>query len=305
MSSLSSLVSHPAIVDLDGSVCSQGAPSARNLIVTVFGDIVLPVGDEAEITVQQLVELLAGFGTNERLVRTSLSRVAGDGLLASRSHGRRSFYRVAPDALGTFRTADRRIYRGLVDGWDGAWTIVVLDGNEATAEHRARLRQELAWAGLGTVAPNVMASPVVTADGVAEIVDGVGGFDNVLVSRSQIVDGHGLLGQGELARRAADLADVELRYAAFADRFERLDDELLGGLDDGRALKLRLLLVATFRRIALADPQLPGELLPDSWVGHRARDVARRVYAGVAGPSDRRVAEVLGRDVVTDPHRFG
>jgi phenylacetic acid degradation operon negative regulatory protein len=302
---MSSLVSHPAVVDLDAATCSHGAPSARNLIVTVFGDVVVPCGADTELTVQQLTELLTGFGVNERLVRTSLSRVAGDGLLASRSEGRRSFYRVAPGALSTFRTADRRIYRGLADGWDGQWTIVVLDGNEASPDHRARLRQELAWAGLGTVAPNVLASPVVSADAVVEIVERVGGFHNVLVSRSTVVDGAGLLGQGELVRRTADLVDVEQRYAEFVERFERLDDDAIASLDETRALKLRLLLVATFRRAALADPQLPAELLPDSWAGRRARDVARWVYGSVASASDRRIGELLGRDVVTDRGRFG
>jgi phenylacetic acid degradation operon negative regulatory protein len=52
------------------------------------------------------------------------------------------------------------------------------------------------------------------------------------------------------------------------------------------AFKLRILLVATFRRVALADPQLPPGLLPDDWVGRRARTVAGSVYAAVADRAD-------------------
>ncbi len=207
-----------ALTDLDDATCSHGAPSARNLIVTAFGDIVLPVGAEAEITVQSLTGLLGGFGVNERLVRTSLSRIAADGLVAVRSSGRRSFYQVAPDALDLFRTADRRIYQGPPSTWDGSWTIVILDGNESTPERRAELRQELVWAGLGTVAPNVMASPVVAADDVADLVRRVGGFERVLVSRSAPVAGPGLLDPVELARRSADLDEVAARYDDFARR---------------------------------------------------------------------------------------
>jgi phenylacetic acid degradation operon negative regulatory protein len=285
-------------------VCSDGAPSARNLIVTVFGDTCQLAGDDAELTVQQLTELLAGFGVNERLVRTSLSRIAGDGLLATRAEGRRSFYRVAPEARSTFRTADRRIYRGGSVEWDGAWTLVVLDATESTAARRARLRQELSWAGFGVVAPNVMASPVVGPDEAAAMVDRVGGFRHVLVSRSTVVEGNGLLGQDELARRSADLGEVERRYGEFADRFEAFGDDDLAALDPARAFKLRTLLVSAFRRIALADPQLPRDLLDQRWPGDRARAEAARVYAAVAVPSDRHIAAVTGLAVHTPPDRF-
>lgn len=300
-----------SVADLDGAVCSDGAPSARNLLVTVFGDVVLPAGDggpdggpDGEVTVGQLTELLEPFGVNERLVRTSLSRIANDGLLTARAEGRRSFYRVADEARRTFRTADQRIYRTPTDDWDGSWTIVVLDGTEATAARRSRLRQELAWAGLGTVGPNVMASPVVPAAAVAEVVERVGGFSRVLVSRSEIVEGDGLLGRDELMRRSCELDEIERRYADFADRFSRFDEATLAQLDPERAAKARILLVASFRRIALADPQLPASLLPAGWSGRRARDEARRVYAAVAPRSDDHISAVLARPLTTDPGRF-
>lgn len=291
--------------DLRTATCSEGAPSARNLIVTVFGDVVLPAGDGAEVTVQALAGLLADFDANERLVRTSLSRIAADDLVVSRSEGRRSFYRVAPTAVELFRSADRRIYGGPPDGaWDGSWTIVVVDGNEATAAKRAELRQQLTWVGLGLVGPNVMASPLISVDVAADVVARVGGFDHVLISRSTVVDGEGLLGAEALARRCADLNEVEPRYREFATRFAGFDDSLLRSLDDGLAFKLRTLIVSTFRRIALADPQLPAALLPSDWVGGRARREARRLYAAVAAASDRHIATVAGIDVATPTSRF-
>jgi phenylacetic acid degradation operon negative regulatory protein len=294
-----------ALADLDAATCSAGAPSARNLIVTVFGDAVVLGGDAAEVTVQDLVGLLADFDVNDRLVRTSLSRIANDGLVVSRSEGRRSFYRVAPAARELFVNADRRIYRGHGDGdWDGSWTIVVVDGNEATPARRAELRQQLAWAGFGVVGPNVLASPVVSAAVAAEIVGRVGGFDHVLVSRSTVVDGDGLLGREALARRSADLDAIEHRYREFAERFARFDDGLLADLDARRAWKLRVLVVSTFRRIALADPQLPPELLPADWAGSLARRHAARVYAQVATASDGVVRALGGLDIVTSPSRF-
>jgi phenylacetic acid degradation operon negative regulatory protein len=117
----------PTLDDLRSAACSDGAPSARNLLVTVFGDALLPHGEETQISVRSLSRLLGAFGVNERLVRTSLTRLVNDGLLTTTAEGRRSFYRVAAPALDLFRQADQRIYRGTSDDWDGSWTIVVIE----------------------------------------------------------------------------------------------------------------------------------------------------------------------------------
>jgi phenylacetic acid degradation operon negative regulatory protein len=106
--------------DLREAACSNGAPSARNLLVTVFGDALLPLGAGTTASVAVLTELLGDFGVSERLVRTSLTRLVNDGLLAVESEGRRSSYGVAPDAHDLFRQADERIYRGAGPDWDGS-----------------------------------------------------------------------------------------------------------------------------------------------------------------------------------------
>ncbi len=297
----------PTLDDLRSAACSDGAPSARNLLVTVFGDALLPYGDETSISVRALSRLLAAFGVNERLVRTSLTRLVNDGLLTTSSEGRRSFYRVAPQALDLFRQADHRIYHGTADDWDGSWTIVVIDGSESTARRRAQLRQELAWAGLGVVAPNVMASPIVDAEAAARVVDHVGGFANVLVSRSNVVEGDGTLGADELAHRVAALEEIAARYARFIGRYEDYPSDTLSELAPDLAFKLRTLLVAEFRRIALSDPQLPGPLLPADWIGDRARRLAGEIYAAIAERADAflvATADPKLGNAATDPGRF-
>ena len=287
--------------DLREAVCSNGAPSARNLLVTVFGDALLPEGPGTTASVAALAEMLGGFGVSERLVRTSLTRLVNDGLLTVESRGRRSSYGVAPGALELFRQADDRIYRDAPPEWDGSWTIVVIDGGEATAARRAKLRQTLGWAGLGVVAPNVMASPVVPAAAAAEVVGSVGGFENVLVSRSHVVEGAGTLGAEELARRCVDLDETTERYAQFVERFGRFDRSALAALTEVDSLKLRILLVASFRRIVLSAPQLPAELLPGGWIGDTARALAGSLYASAAAASQRQLTRVLGSDVMSAP----
>lgn len=255
---------------------SNGAPSARNLLVTVFGDALLPHGPTTAASPRSLAALLASFEVNERLVRTSLTRLVNDGLLLVESVGRRSFYRVAPEALALFERADGRIYGPLHPDWDGSWTIVVIDAAEGSTASRSALRQELAWAGLGTVAPNVMASPVVAAADAAAVVDRLGGFTNVLVTRSQVVEGAGTVSADELAHRAVELGEVAGRYGGFVERFEPFAD--VDPAEPELAFKLRTLMVASYRRIVLTDPLLPAELLPADWIGNRARVVAAEVY---------------------------
>jgi phenylacetic acid degradation operon negative regulatory protein len=278
---------------LRAATCSNGAPSARNLLVTVFGDALLPHGDTTAVSVRSLAALLEPFGVNDRLVRTSLTRLVNDGLLAVRSEGRRSRYRVAPAALDLFARADERIYGALASDWDGAWTIVVIDGNEGTARDRVRLRQELVWIGLGPVAPNVMASPVVSAEAATGAVGRVGRFSHVMVGRTNLVEGPSTLSGDELARRCAPLDELADRYAGFCDRFEPLVEHRVTG-DPALAFKLRVLLVASYRRIVLADPLLPVALVPAGWVGYRARQVAARVYDACIDTAEQHLVAVAG-----------
>lgn len=281
-----------AVSRLRDATSSDGAPSARNLLVTVFGDALLPHGADNAVSVRSLAQLLEPFGVSERLVRTSLTRLVNDGILRTEAVGRRSFYSVEATSRPLFRSADARIYGSRRGAWDRSWTIVVIDGSEATAARRARLRQRLTWAGLGAVAPNVMASPVVTAEEVALLVDQTGGFRNVLVSRSQVFDGPSTLAEDELARRCAPLDEVAAKYDTFVDEFSHFDRPTLDSLSTVDAFKLRVLLIARYRRIVLVDPLLPESLLPEGWAGARARALAAFVYDGCADASERHLAAV-------------
>ena len=266
---------------LDAVTTSDGAPSARNLIVTLFGDL---IGTAGRVSVRSIGDLLESFGVNDRLARTSLSRLVGDGLLAVERHAGRAFYGVARESVSVFGRADTRIYRSASPSWDGVWSVIVIDPAEGTQHQRAELRRELGWAGFGNIAPNVMVSATVDAEAAGEIVARVhgraGGPGGVLVTRGPLEMTLGALDDGSLARRSSSLDGFSSRYASFADGFAPL---LAAPLEsDSLALKLRLLVVAEFRRIALADPGLPDRLLPDEWPGYEARRVATELHSAVA-----------------------
>jgi phenylacetic acid degradation operon negative regulatory protein len=56
--------------------------SARTVLVTVFGDGIEPHG--GEVWAGSLLRLVEPLGMNERLVRTSLNRLVGEGVLVTR-----------------------------------------------------------------------------------------------------------------------------------------------------------------------------------------------------------------------------
>lgn len=285
-------------------------PSARNLLVTVFGDTVRPRG--RPFAVRSLAELLSGFGTSERLVRTSLTRLADEQLVAVTRTGNRSFYGVHPEADQLFARAEERIYGRHAPSWDGRWTLVVIDGGSGTTESRAALRRELQWRGLGAVAPNVMASPFVGAVEVAAVMDHVAHPDGVLITRAEVEATGAATTDLELARQCAPVSELAERYQQLVTWFTPIADALEDTGPDvapQAAYTVRVLAIACYRRVVLSDPLLPPELLPASWVGNDAHDLVARVYRHVLEASEQRVVDTADTPagplgLVSSPARF-
>ncbi|TLY64628.1 MAG: hypothetical protein E6K45_11450, partial [Gammaproteobacteria bacterium] len=107
---------------------------AGSLLVTIFGDAIAPRG--AAVTLGSLIRLAAPFGLTERLVRTSVARLARDGWLAARRSGRRSEYRLTRGGAERFAEATRRIYGQSPGAWDGRWTLLVMPPRSASRRGR-------------------------------------------------------------------------------------------------------------------------------------------------------------------------
>ena len=99
---------------------AMAPPKAKSLVVTAWGDSIAPHG--GAVWLAGLIRLLAPFGINERLVRTSVYRLAQDGWLSARQDGRRSLYRLTRQGQRRFEHAYRRIYAPSTTApWDGGW----------------------------------------------------------------------------------------------------------------------------------------------------------------------------------------
>jgi phenylacetic acid degradation operon negative regulatory protein len=279
--------------------------SARTLLVTIFGDSVRPRG--GEIWTGSLVRLVEPLGISDRLVRTSLNRLAGEGLLATRRVGRRSFYSVTPAADREFASVEDRIYHRTREAWDGRWTIVAETGG-LPAPVRAELRQRLGWLGFAALSPAVQICPADRSAAVGALLDDLGAASGVAAFRGSALPpppaggGNGVgLDDRALARRTSDLDLLTPAYEAFLARFGPLVNSSAappaleagdGEVHPETAFLTRTLLLHGWRRIVLREPALPAELWPDAWVGDTAYDVAAAAYRRLFPAAEAHLAAV-------------
>jgi phenylacetic acid degradation operon negative regulatory protein len=250
--------------------------SARTLLVTVFGDSIEPHG--GEVWLGSLAGLVAPLGISERLVRTSLNRLVGEGLLAPRRIGRRSFYSVTPAAHHEFWSVEDRIYQRHRRPWDRRWTILVeTDGIAGGA--RATLRQRLGWLGFASLSPGVQLCPADRTLDLEVLLQELRLTGQVAVFRGE-AEGNLGLADRHLAHRTSDLGALEPAYRDFLRRFGRAAEAASEAtvVEPETALLARTLLVHNYRRIALREPELPAGLWPERWIGDDAYDAAARLY---------------------------
>ena len=114
----------PAIRALVGRFRRQRPLRAGSLIITLFGDSIAPRG--GAIALGSLIRLARPFGITERLVRTTVARLANEDWLTARRAGRLSEYRLSESGRRRFADATRRIYAEMPRAWNGLWTLVLL-----------------------------------------------------------------------------------------------------------------------------------------------------------------------------------
>lgn len=248
---------------------------AGSLLLTIFGDSVAPRG--GEIALASLIDLCRPFGISERLVRTSIGRLAQDDWLEAARAGRNSFYRLTAHGRNEFDAATQRIYSVASTEWTGCWTLLLMF--QLSAAERASLIESLKWRGFGQAMPGVLAYP---ADRMQE----VAGELAKSPAGARVLCMRGASGSPaadrSLAQRAWDLADLEQRYrrlvALFRPIARSLEQEAIA---PDACFVIRTLLIHEYRRIHLRDPLLPVTLLSATWPGAEAAELCRTVYTAV------------------------
>lgn len=255
---------------------ARAPPKAKSLVITVWGDAIAPHG--GAVWLSGLIRLLAPLGLNERLVRTSVYRLAREGWLSARQDGRRSLYRLTAQGLTRFEHAYRRIYAPPAD-WDGSWEIVLAP--VLVERERRSLRKELQWEGFAAITAGVFVRPArdASAATLAEIVSALQLEHRLAVFRGREAPGLGSRPLSAYGRDGWNLAAVAAEYRRFLGRFETvIRDFRAAPVDPERCFVVRSLLIHAFRRVTLHDPQLPAELLPARWPAAAAYALCRDFY---------------------------
>src|SRR5574343_783484 len=134
----------------------QDRVQAGSLIISVFGDAVLPRG--SRIWLGSLIELLEPLGLNERLVRTSVFRLAKEEWLRTEAFGRRRDYVLTPSGHRRFEEASRHIYASHAPLWDRRWRLILVVG-ELDPKMREQVRRALFWQGFGALGADCFVHP--------------------------------------------------------------------------------------------------------------------------------------------------
>jgi phenylacetic acid degradation operon negative regulatory protein len=264
-----------------------------SLLITIFGDSIAPRG--GAVTLGSLIGLAQPFGLPERLVRTSVARLAGDGWLIARRDGRRSEYRLTPTGRERFAEATKRIYGAIPDSWSGHWTLLII--LPTAGARRPDIRDELHWLGFGQISPGVFAHPNWSVEEARAGLKGVPGAAEGLLVKST---SEGNEADRQLVAAGWDLGDLTRRYSRFVDTFRPVADAMASvatpasntattgpAVTDESAFIIRTLLIHEYRKIHLQDPLLPPALLPLNWVGAVAYDLSKRLYSAVFAAAER------------------
>ena len=263
----------------------RGRPRVWSLVITIFGDAIVPRG--GRVALQTLQDIMGRLRIEAGALRTAMSRLAADHWVMRERDGRNSFYRLAEEGRHAFDLATRRIYAAGPPVWDGTWTVAIAphagDGN---------LQGRMEAAGFLRVEGSVYLRPGNTP----ALADELAGMLVIHGSSAEHPEAMRMLWPSE---------EIAAAYRAFIEAYRPLRDVLKRGgafrpLDSVAA---RTLLLHDWRRIVLRDPGLPLALLPKDWPGEEARSLARDIYGRLAGPSETWLTEA-GLPPLTHPDEF-
>jgi phenylacetic acid degradation operon negative regulatory protein len=272
-----------------------GGLNPRSLLFTLYGDYVLPVGQE-EVRVGALVRLAAELGVSSPALRSALSRMGREGWLAARRDYGSPRYRLTARGHSLIEEGTARIYGRHRAGWDGRWVLVSYSLPERRRGQRDRLREGLSFLGFGSLGNGIFVSPHDLRREVRQLIERHDVEQDVTVH-------HGTLewpaDPAQVVARAWDLGSLERPYQGFLLRIRQELAEA-EALDDRESFRRRFLLTHDFRRFPFSDPDLPDALLPSDWVGTTVREAFLEYNRELRRRAERFYQTIAGNDTIVD-----
>ncbi|MCP1200883.1 PaaX family transcriptional regulator C-terminal domain-containing protein [Notoacmeibacter sp. MSK16QG-6] len=250
------------------SICDATSPRAPAMIVTIYGDLVMPNG--GVMGMATLISLCGRLGFSESLVRTAVSRLVTANRLEGERQGRRSFYRLTQAAREEFSDVSKRLHSP--SSTPANWMIHMSPSASALAAASS--------GKLGRLGGDLFLAPE-QRDGPVEA--------QLTFEVASVSDESALR---ELAASIWPLDNLAAGYRAFVQRFSVFET---GDADISpqQALLLRLLLVHEFRMILLSDPRLPANALPADWPGDKARRLFDALHDALSARAHHAITQLF------------
>jgi phenylacetic acid degradation operon negative regulatory protein len=272
---------------------------SRPAILTLYGDYLRNRG--GEISIASLIEILTNFGLSGQAVRSAVSRMCLAGLLKARRNSHGSYYSLTDPGRELLDKGTERIFQRKNNSWDSTWTIVTYHIPERLREARDRLRLELGWLGYGALSEATWISPYDLTAEVEELAQrlNVSGYIYCLHVRSL-----GSTKPADIVERCWNLDRIHHKYASFVDKYRpKLEihrRRLLRGeiVEPSTCFVERFNLIHEYRRLPYLDPDLPRELLPESWLRPQAATLFRDYHDLLAEKANRYIDEILQSDAI-------
>lgn len=264
---------------------------AGSLIITIYGDVIVPRG--GTVWLGSLMKMLEPIGISQRLVRTSVFRLVQESWLQAEKVGRCSYYSLTGPGLRRFEQAFQHVYSLTDEEWSGSWCLVFL--NQLDADKRQKVREELEWLSFGSMANGIMKHPRFSRAELLPLLQEWGVLEDTIIMQTQPLEKKSPRALRRQVHESWNLDELAERYRIFLEQFRPLWWELQGDntLSPQDSLVIRILLIHEYRKILLRDPQLPNELLPGNWEGRSAKQLCRNLYRLIYARSEQWLDEVL------------
>ena len=226
-----------------------------SIIISIFGDLVLPRRNLLPASVLQA--LTDRLEIERGAVRTALSRLGKEGWITRVRNGRNVAYQLSDAAIPEFSVAAKTIYAAKRPVPTGDPKLVILpDGADPpdTTDLMPLRRGVMLWTGTGHLPDRLRQDALITEGRIDRVPDWV--------------------------REAVAPSDLASHYRALMQRFGDLEralgDGALPSLDSAVA---RVLLIHSWRRVALRHPFVTDDLLPEDWPEPQCRQFVGTLHA--------------------------
>lgn len=259
---------------------------ANSLILTIYGDTICPRGDS--IWLGSLIKLVEPLGINQRLVRTSVFRLAEKNVLQSKQVGRRSYYSLTDRAVRQFASASKRIYAAKPLEWDGQWRLVITSLSDIDNEQRETVRKELYWLGFNRITTGVYGHPTIDYEEVKRLIKDMGLEDKIVFLNASAIDKKHVPVSNRLLSQCIDLQPSDEKYSALINDFKGIlkAAKQETDLDPALCFLVKTILINRFRRILLKEAELPEKLLAKNAISRRGRALVSDLYQVIQAPAD-------------------